>query len=806
MAEKIIFEIGVNGADGVKTIAQLKDELFKLKKEASTTDVGSAAFKTLQTNIAGVNGELKNLNQGFKAIDAKNIAPVANTMASIKAEVKALKAELEGKQLGSKEFDELQAKLQTANAKFREFKEDIKGFKPEELLKGVASIGATIAGSFSLATGVLAAFGSESKAVAEAEKKAQAAIAIAVGASTIVREVDNASKLVAYGQSKLLTASLFLEKTATEGGTGSRVAATVAQKALNFAMASNPIGAVLVAVVAITGAFIAFAGATDRAAEAQKAFNKANEDNAKFDKIFLEQLEKSAELTRANYARRIVELEGIKGKEEELAQVKKSSAEFEARIQKAISENVRTNDEYNKSVQATLDLNAQKQNNADKDAQKLADDFKNRKAEEDKFLKDSLARNKKYKDDLKKVQQGDLTEAQQIYADRLTAIDDLNATISAKEKEITDNTILNEQQKNALLKKLAEEKKDDLNKIEETANAELLALSIKGAEESAAAQAVIDKQALENKIAGEIAAKEILNNLKLDAVLFDKQLKGETQESIQAEYEARVAIAEDSYKQDLKNAGDNLALQKAAYEKFIQELNQLDQIRSVTSRKLDALDAQAKFAATAEVSKALAGLAKKGSDEHRALTLVSIGLNTAAGLAGAVAAGAGKVWPENLAAIASGILAVLAGITQAKEAFASSGAGYAKGGVIGKYDNGGMIYGAGTSTSDSIPAMLSNGESVINARSTAMYAPLLSQINQAGGGRAFADGGIVSTSFQTSSGGISVASNSPQLDRISELLEISIAKTPTVKTYVVDSDMTEAQSETETIQRRARLF
>lgn len=47
---------------------------------------------------------------------------------------------------------------------------------------------------------------------------------------------------------------------------------------------------------------------------------------------------------------------------------------------------------------------------------------------------------------------------------------------------------------------------------------------------------------------------------------------------------------------------------------------------------------------------------------------------------------------------------------------------------------GGYVSGEGTSTSDSIPVMLSNGESVINARSTAMFAPILSTFNQIGGG------------------------------------------------------------------------
>jgi len=53
---------------------------------------------------------------------------------------------------------------------------------------------------------------------------------------------------------------------------------------------------------------------------------------------------------------------------------------------------------------------------------------------------------------------------------------------------------------------------------------------------------------------------------------------------------------------------------------------------------------------------------------------------------------------------------------------------------IPTYATGGLVMGAGTGTSDSIDARLSNGESVINAKSTSMFAPMLSAINQAGGG------------------------------------------------------------------------
>lgn len=47
-----------------------------------------------------------------------------------------------------------------------------------------------------------------------------------------------------------------------------------------------------------------------------------------------------------------------------------------------------------------------------------------------------------------------------------------------------------------------------------------------------------------------------------------------------------------------------------------------------------------------------------------------------------------------------------------------------------KKASGGYVYGEGTSTSDSIPALLSNGEFVVNAASTSSFGPLLETINK----------------------------------------------------------------------------
>lgn len=54
--------------------------------------------------------------------------------------------------------------------------------------------------------------------------------------------------------------------------------------------------------------------------------------------------------------------------------------------------------------------------------------------------------------------------------------------------------------------------------------------------------------------------------------------------------------------------------------------------------------------------------------------------------------------------------------------------------VIKGFSTGGYVQGSGTGTSDSIPARLSNGESVMTAKATSMFSPILSAFNQLGGG------------------------------------------------------------------------
>lgn len=76
----------------------------------------------------------------------------------------------------------------------------------------------------------------------------------------------------------------------------------------------------------------------------------------------------------------------------------------------------------------------------------------------------------------------------------------------------------------------------------------------------------------------------------------------------------------------------------------------------------------------------------------------------------------------------AGIASAAAKLALIKAAFSAAKA------AIKGFSVGGYVSGEGTNTSDSIPARLSNGESVMTAKATSMFAPILSAFNQLGGG------------------------------------------------------------------------
>lgn len=105
------------------------------------------------------------------------------------------------------------------------------------------------------------------------------------------------------------------------------------------------------------------------------------------------------------------------------------------------------------------------------------------------------------------------------------------------------------------------------------------------------------------------------------------------------------------------------------------------------------------------------------------ITLAQIAIDTGKALSAGIASASSMPFPANLAAIATTVATILANVATAISTVKSA-----------KFAEGGKVTGPGTGTSDSIPAMLSNGEFVMTAAATRMFEPLLMTMNNIGRG------------------------------------------------------------------------
>ena len=173
------------------------------------------------------------------------------------------------------------------------------------------------------------------------------------------------------------------------------------------------------------------------------------------------------------------------------------------------------------------------------------------------------------------------------------------------------------------------------------------------------------------------------------------QLQGESD----AEFYNRKLQAQIAYKEEKKKQDDEeVALERA----------KVSAIASITG-------------SLSSILETTAGNNKKRLKAAKVLALAEVTMNQGLAIAKATQAAAGFLPPLNVIMMASSGASAMAAIAPAIQAVKSV-----------KFARGGYVSGAGTSTSDSIPAMLSNGEFVVNAKATSMFPDLLETINNLG--------------------------------------------------------------------------
>ena len=132
--------------------------------------------------------------------------------------------------------------------------------------------------------------------------------------------------------------------------------------------------------------------------------------------------------------------------------------------------------------------------------------------------------------------------------------------------------------------------------------------------------------------------------------------------------------------------------------------------------------------ALSQMFEVLGGEGERYAEFSKALAVMQILINQGLAIANIWTANSKLPPPLNYIATAASLAATIPQIVSALNTTKST--------ATPKYAQGGLVTGPGTATSDSIPAMLSNGESVMTARATADWGAVLSAINVESGGHA----------------------------------------------------------------------
>ena len=320
--------------------------------------------------------------------------------------------------------------------------------------------------------------------------------------------------------------------------------------------------------------------------------------------------------------------------------------------------------------------------------------------EADKTREKALQDLAKYEEELNKI----------IRENTGTQIDQINARYDAEVDELRKSLEAHRQYS------------DDVQALETNTNEAIILLNEKRNAEIAEANRVASEEYAKQK-ADEYARMQSDEAYNRATELMQLQLNGATKRELLEVEERQLNemlnnLRREDYdsQAEFENAKTSLMLSASEVRAEIEtaEIERSEMIRN---------SAMSVFSAIGELIQATSENEEDAAKRGKVIALAEIAFSTGVAIAEGVSSAMAVPFPANLAAIASTIAAVISNIAAAITTVNSA-----------KFSTGGLVTGEGTGTSDSIPAMLSNGESVMTARTTAMFAPVLSAFNQMGGG------------------------------------------------------------------------
>lgn len=402
-------------------------------------------------------------------------------------------------------------------------------------------------------------------------------------------------------------------------------------------------------------------------------------------------------------------------------------------------------DIYGRQTEQQNTLNSIRQEGADKAKEAKQTELEAVRAAEDAML--ALVKDKR-EQARKEIE---LNYSRQIEDLQIQLRQEENLTVKAREA-INSQIVSLEQQKNVELQKLSDE---ELQK-EIDNHTKLISLQLEAVKEGTKQEYQLKLQQLAAQRDAELADKELTEQMKLaiankyDKLMDDLILQREQEISEKQQEAVRLRMENEIMQMQQSGASELEILQEQASQK-LELLNSIQQQEGESeqeflNRKLQAnqeyIDAkkaiadkeveieQVKYEAIESITSGLSSAFETLGESNKAFAVLSktlalgeIAINTGKALAAGIAQAQSVPFPANLAAIATTVATILSNIATATKTVKSA-----------KFAKGGLVTGPGTETSDSIPARLSNGESVITARATEMFAPILSSFNMMGGG------------------------------------------------------------------------
>jgi hypothetical protein len=576
---------------------------------------------------------------------AVDTAESQNTLQGLEDSIDELKQLRDGQQIGSKAFNELSASIQKAEARIKDVELQFESLDFEQKLTAGTDAVTGLAGGFMVAEGAANLMGIQSESLEKSLQKMAAAMSLTMGLRDLANGVIALRKF----------------------GAAQKVAA-VAQRVFNAAMSANPIGAIIVAITALTAAvygliklFQSFNQEFDAAAFKQEKFNEATLK------------------AKQGIAGQIVEMESL------VAVAKDENASMEAR-QKAIDKLNETAPEY----LGNLNL----QNIATEEGTKMLDDYADAllKTAKAQAMQEQIVELYKKKIELETKAAEDAMDTSDKFAEGLTtgfaavidyslggltdltgAVDDAADSL-AKQRQA--EKISDVQAKIDAMKELVKETKGNSLAVEATADAYKK-------EADSAKKAADAKDKLAEAARKEAEEREkILKMMREESALIEKltiDREGaldQYQKLLAIEVEAtRTAATDEAAVEEEKF--DFLSAMGAAYAQG--ETERIEQVRADaiaadTERQKGLDKAQQGIEFLGLVNNAFIKDEEKREKIRKALAVAQIAVDTARGISAAVAAGAGVPFPANIPAIISGVSAVLAGIVQAKGVLGSSDA------------------------------------------------------------------------------------------------------------------------------------